>query len=186
MAGMRLAGDALWQRLRELDDPDHLERPADFDRAATAERFETLVERLEQVFCCRCTAEPDEQDASLCGRVVVPASCETAGRRAAARGRAGCALAVEAARLIWSRAATSRARTTVSCAMPSVSSLRLSASVVAPVRAWAQPVSICPRPATAGGAEDSSQTIIAPGAIQPPASAEASARSPNCRCIRRG
>ena len=79
MAGVRLTGDALWRRLRELDDPDHLERPADFDRAATAERFEMLVERLERVFRCRCTADPDEQDASFWGTVRVPAEATRTG-----------------------------------------------------------------------------------------------------------
>ena len=71
---MRLTGDAMWERLRELDDPDHLERPADFDPAAAAARFAALVSRLDDAFRCSCPATGDEEDSSAYGRVDVPAA----------------------------------------------------------------------------------------------------------------
>ena len=67
--------------LRELDDPEWLEWPRNYDRGETAARFGALVTRLEGDFAARCTAEQDTQDSSEYGRVVVPADATTCGTR---------------------------------------------------------------------------------------------------------
>ncbi|MFD7732853.1 hypothetical protein ACFV6F_20980 [Kitasatospora phosalacinea] len=67
--------------LRELDDPEWPEWPRDYDRAAVAARFRTLVARLEADFAVRCEAAPDNQDSSEYGRVVVPAGATVRGTR---------------------------------------------------------------------------------------------------------
>jgi hypothetical protein len=45
-------GDRLWDLLRSLDDPAHLEFPADFNRDETKNRFRQLVDRLNTAFSC--------------------------------------------------------------------------------------------------------------------------------------
>jgi hypothetical protein len=67
--------------LREVDDPDWLEWPRDFDRRETGVRFECLVARLEGDFAARCTSERDTQDSSEYGRVTVPADATACGTR---------------------------------------------------------------------------------------------------------
>ncbi|MBD0670263.1 hypothetical protein [Streptomyces sp. CBMA156] len=67
--------------LRELDDPEWLEWPADYDRGATAVLFRGLVARLEADFSTGCGAEQDTQDSSEFGRVTVPAEATACGTR---------------------------------------------------------------------------------------------------------
>ncbi len=78
---MRIEGEQMWTLLRALDDPDHLERPAGLDFAATRERFERLVAELDLAFGCRSAADRSVQDASLHARVVVPAEATATGER---------------------------------------------------------------------------------------------------------
>ncbi|RST20830.1 hypothetical protein EF908_25455 [Streptomyces sp. WAC04770] len=67
--------------LRELDDPEWLERPRYYDRGETAVHFGVLKARLEVDFAARCTAEQDTQDSSEYGRIVVPADATVCGTR---------------------------------------------------------------------------------------------------------
>lgn len=67
--------------LRELDDPEWLERPRGYDRDATGLLFGTLVARLEDDFATRCDTERDTQDSSEYGRVTVPAEATVCGTR---------------------------------------------------------------------------------------------------------
>jgi hypothetical protein len=59
--------------LRELDDPEWLEWPRDYDPSETRALFSGLVARLEGDFAARCATEQDTQDSSEYGRVTVPA-----------------------------------------------------------------------------------------------------------------
>ncbi|WP_406321285.1 hypothetical protein [Streptomyces sp. NBC_01637] len=67
--------------LRELDDPDWLERPQRYNRGETAALFGSLVTRLEGDFAARCTAEQDTQDSSEYGRIAVPEGATVCGTR---------------------------------------------------------------------------------------------------------
>ncbi|MYR38123.1 hypothetical protein GTX14_18770 [Streptomyces sp. SID4944] len=67
--------------LRELDDPERLEQPLNYDRAAVALAFGRLVGRLEADFGVRCEFEQDAQDSSEYGRVRVPAEATVCGTR---------------------------------------------------------------------------------------------------------
>lgn len=67
--------------LRELDDPQWLEWPQNYDRGEIAVHFGGLVARLEGDFAARCTAEQDTQDSSEYGRVVVPGEATVCGTR---------------------------------------------------------------------------------------------------------
>jgi len=79
MCRVRIAGEEMWSLLRELDDPDHLEMPADFDFGAARARFERLVSGLDAAFGCRSDADRSVQDATLHARVVVPAESTVTG-----------------------------------------------------------------------------------------------------------
>ncbi|WP_242489008.1 hypothetical protein [Streptomyces sp. DSM 110735] len=65
--------------LRELDDPERLERPLDYDRTAASLAFAALVHRLETDFGTPCASEQDTQDSSEYGRVRIPAQATTRG-----------------------------------------------------------------------------------------------------------
>jgi hypothetical protein len=67
--------------LRELDDPEWLEWPRDYDRGAAGALFGDLVSRLEDDFATRCATERDTQDSSEYGRVTVPADATVCGTR---------------------------------------------------------------------------------------------------------
>ncbi|MDX2407383.1 hypothetical protein NJO91_30195 [Streptomyces microflavus] len=67
--------------LRELDDPERLEWPLDYDRAAVAIAFGGLVGRLKTDFGVKCEFEQDTQDSSEYGRVRVPAEATVCGTR---------------------------------------------------------------------------------------------------------
>jgi hypothetical protein len=73
--------DDVWVRLRELDDPVNVERPAEFDASALLDRFTKLAERLDRDFSCRCKVDawPNVQDASFYGTVIVPADASLSG-----------------------------------------------------------------------------------------------------------
>jgi hypothetical protein len=74
-------GDRLWDLLRSLDDPEHLEFPADFNRDETRNRFGQLVDRLNTAFSCAREADSHVQDASYHNRVEIPAAATATGRR---------------------------------------------------------------------------------------------------------
>ncbi|NGO88020.1 hypothetical protein GPA20_31580 [Streptomyces sp. 196(2019)] len=67
--------------LRELDDPERLERPLNYDRAASALAFGGLVGRLGADFGVQCEFERDTLHSSEYGRVRVPAEATVCGTR---------------------------------------------------------------------------------------------------------
>ncbi|WP_260147643.1 hypothetical protein [Streptomyces sp. CEV 2-1] len=67
--------------LRELDDPERLEWPLNYDHAAASLAFGGLVRRLETDFGVPCESEQDTQDSSEYGRVRVPAEATICGTR---------------------------------------------------------------------------------------------------------
>ncbi|MFF5161275.1 hypothetical protein ACFY3N_34575 [Streptomyces sp. NPDC000348] len=67
--------------LRQLDDPEWLERPRDYDRGETGALFNDLVARLEDDFATPCVSERDAQDSSEYGRVTVPPEATVCGTR---------------------------------------------------------------------------------------------------------
>jgi len=80
--GMADAQDLLWTKLRELDSPTHLERPADFDEAEAAARFVILVNLVDAAFGCECSTDAGPaliQDASFYGDLRVPAAATYTG-----------------------------------------------------------------------------------------------------------
>jgi len=74
-------GDPLRDLLRSLDDPEHLEFPADFDRGKARGQFDQLADRLDAAFSCTCEADRHVQDASFLGRIEIPAAAAASGRR---------------------------------------------------------------------------------------------------------
>ena len=77
---MRAEPRALWTLLEALDDPDYIETPAGFDRAAARRAFVELTERLSGAFEAECAADLHVQDASLHAQVVVPAEATATGQ----------------------------------------------------------------------------------------------------------
>jgi hypothetical protein len=71
---MPLDDQSTWTLLRELDDPDFLEHPRDYDHTAARARFDQLAAGLDRRFHCSCTVERHVQDASQHGVIVVPAA----------------------------------------------------------------------------------------------------------------
>jgi hypothetical protein len=72
-------GDKLWDLLRSLDDPEHLQFPADYDHRETRGRFDQLVDRLDGAFSCACKADRHVEDASFHGRVEIPSAATATG-----------------------------------------------------------------------------------------------------------
>jgi len=70
----------LWHLLHALDDPDHVEIPDGYDHRRTRDRFERLAQRLDTDFGCQCNVDRDVQDASLHGRIDIPASATATSR----------------------------------------------------------------------------------------------------------
>ena len=70
----------LWQLLRHADDPNHLEYPADHDHRGSRNRFDQLARRLDLDFGCEVDVDRDIHDASMHGRITVPARATAAGR----------------------------------------------------------------------------------------------------------
>lgn len=74
------ADDAqLWQLLHSLDDPDHLEFPANYDHRRARARFNQLAQRLDRDVNCQTRVDRHAQDASFHGRIEIPASATTTG-----------------------------------------------------------------------------------------------------------
>ncbi|MFE7628244.1 hypothetical protein [Streptomyces sp. NPDC057509] len=67
--------------LRELDDPERLERPLRYDRTVVGLKFGGLVCRLAGDFGTSCEFERDTQGSSEYGRVHVPAEAAVCGVR---------------------------------------------------------------------------------------------------------
>ncbi|MFI9783464.1 hypothetical protein ACIHEI_08155 [Kitasatospora sp. NPDC051984] len=67
--------------LRRLDAPESPEFPPGYDHRATRALFDRLVERLEADFAAPCWADRHVQDASLHGRVEIPASATKLGEQ---------------------------------------------------------------------------------------------------------
>ncbi|MEU9169064.1 hypothetical protein AB0D34_14885 [Streptomyces sp. NPDC048420] len=71
---MNLDDRQTWALLRQLDDPDHMEFPRDYDHVATRAKFEWLVSLLDERFRCACDVDRHIQDASHHGTIVIPQS----------------------------------------------------------------------------------------------------------------
>ncbi|KAB7846879.1 hypothetical protein [Streptomyces mobaraensis] len=67
--------------LRQLDDPECLEWPRDYNRDEMATAFGRLVSRLEDDFATCCVVEQEVQDSSEYGRLIVPAEATVCGTR---------------------------------------------------------------------------------------------------------
>ncbi|MDH6544207.1 hypothetical protein M2167_006764 [Streptomyces sp. SPB4] len=78
---MAMSRAELLALLRELDDPERLERPLHYDPAAAGLAFGGLVRRLEADFGVPCESERDTGDSSEYGRVRVPADATVCGTR---------------------------------------------------------------------------------------------------------
>ncbi|MFJ4843269.1 hypothetical protein [Streptomyces sp. NPDC088746] len=78
---MAMSETELLALLRELDDPERLEWPLNYDRAAASLTFSRLVRRLEADFGVQCEFEQETQDSSEYGRVRVPAEATLCGTR---------------------------------------------------------------------------------------------------------
>ncbi|WP_448319491.1 hypothetical protein [Streptomyces sp. CO7] len=78
---MTMSETELLALLRELDDPERLERPLNYDRVAASLAFGGLVRRLETDFGAHCEFEQDTQDSSEYGRVHVSAEATIRGTR---------------------------------------------------------------------------------------------------------
>jgi hypothetical protein len=73
--------DRLWELLRSLDDPEHLQFPPGYDHSQARSRFNQLVDRLDAAFTCACRADRHVQDASHHGSIEVPAQATATGSR---------------------------------------------------------------------------------------------------------
>lgn len=71
---MPLDDQSAWTLLRDLDDPDHLEHPRDYDYTTTRAKFNQLATRLDRRFHCSCAVDRHVQDASHHGVIVIPAT----------------------------------------------------------------------------------------------------------------
>lgn len=76
---MKVDAKTLRRMLRELDDPDHVEGPADYTSEDFA-RFERLAHRLEATFGSGCRVDRNVQDASFRGRIDLSAEVTASGR----------------------------------------------------------------------------------------------------------
>ncbi len=73
----------VWNLLRLLDDPDHLEFPADFDFDQANSRASSLCHRLECDFGCDVylLTGPDVQDATFRADISIPSEATATGKR---------------------------------------------------------------------------------------------------------
>ncbi|MEO3745186.1 hypothetical protein [Plantactinospora sp. B5E13] len=69
----------LWQLMHSLDDPEHLEIPANYDHRRARARFKHLSERLDRDFNCQTDVDQHVQDASFHGRIAIPAAATATG-----------------------------------------------------------------------------------------------------------
>ncbi|MFH9355624.1 hypothetical protein [Kitasatospora sp. NPDC017646] len=65
--------------LKQLDDPDHMEFPQNYDHAATRTRFDRLAANLDQRFHCTCVVDRGVQDANHHGTIVIPTLASASG-----------------------------------------------------------------------------------------------------------
>jgi hypothetical protein len=75
-----LTGDRLLEVLRSLDDPEHLDRPRDYDHAAASAAFDSLVAGLDQAFECACEVDRQHDGSAMHGWLVIPAAATETGR----------------------------------------------------------------------------------------------------------
>jgi hypothetical protein len=74
MGTVMVEGGRLWDLLKSLDDPEHLEFPAGYDHAEIRNRFDQPADRLgTTAFSCACQADRHVEDASYHGRIEIPA-----------------------------------------------------------------------------------------------------------------
>ena len=73
--------DQLWQLLRSLDDPCHLELPVGYHHVRERARFDQLAQRLDHGFGCRSLVDRHAEDASFHGRIDIPAPATESGHR---------------------------------------------------------------------------------------------------------
>lgn len=88
MRRMTSADDVLWATLRQLDDPNRLERPADFDEGQAKARFARLVNLIETAFRCDCNTDAGPlliQDAAFFGDVMIPGEVTETGQELCVR-----------------------------------------------------------------------------------------------------
>ncbi|MEU1182499.1 hypothetical protein ABZ464_33630 [Streptomyces sp. NPDC005820] len=78
---MPLDDQHVWDLLRHLDDPNHMECPRGYDHAAARARFDRLATRLDQRFRCTCSVDRGVQDASHHGTIVIPDTAAASGER---------------------------------------------------------------------------------------------------------
>ncbi|WP_416966678.1 hypothetical protein [Streptomyces sp. 4F14] len=78
---MPLDDQDVWDLLRRLDDPNHLEFPRGYDHAAARARFDRLAGRLDRRFRCTCSVDRGVQDASHHGTIVIPDTAAASGER---------------------------------------------------------------------------------------------------------
>ena len=71
----------MWDLLRSLDDPEHLEVPAGYDHDKTRNRFDQMVDRLDSAFSCACQADGYVEDTSYHGRVEILVAATATGSR---------------------------------------------------------------------------------------------------------
>ncbi|MEZ5412000.1 MAG: hypothetical protein R2761_28450 [Acidimicrobiales bacterium] len=73
----------VWQLLRLLDDPDHLEFPADFDYDRANDRASDLCHRLECDFGCSLylLTGPGVQDATFRADIAIPPEATATGKQ---------------------------------------------------------------------------------------------------------
>ncbi|MEV4331819.1 hypothetical protein AB0K02_14990 [Streptomyces sp. NPDC049597] len=72
---------ALLRAVDRSTGPDHLEFPHSFDRNLALARVDTLIERLNTGFDCRCWADTGVQDAGFHADITIPAEATAAGRQ---------------------------------------------------------------------------------------------------------
>jgi hypothetical protein len=70
---------AVWQMLHGLDESQTLEVPDGYDFGRERDRFNRLAQHLDTAFSCVCRVDRDVQDASLHGRIEIPASATLTG-----------------------------------------------------------------------------------------------------------
>lgn len=72
----------VWQRMREADDPDRTEVPADYHEARLNRRFKRFARALSSTFSTRCRFDTRRngaiQDATFFGEVTMPAGGDLA------------------------------------------------------------------------------------------------------------
>jgi hypothetical protein len=76
---MRLSAGETRELLRSLDDPDHIQFPADHDQVRAAARFRQLATRLRDTFGDG--GEILAEDATFLGELTVPSLATAGGRR---------------------------------------------------------------------------------------------------------